>query len=123
MNPNFKRWDVDGFGDRPDIADARSKAEMQIMENKDRERFEIKLAVDRGREWGTSINAQLITVIVREMLEKECYQRLVLKNNVVWDVETLSEALTEACIYLSLSDEEFAPSYHDLGNEIDLRLV
>lgn len=120
---NFRSQSVDGFGDRDDLALERDRQQGQIRENKARELAELDEAVDRAREYGTSSDARPITQIVREMLEGERYSRLLLKSQVIWDADSISEALTEACIQLGLSDEEFSPTYHDQGNEIDIRLI
>lgn len=116
---------VDGYGDRRDIADAKDFGDAaRIAERKRIELTQSEAALDRAvSEWGWASSAQPITEIVLEMIEAECYSIQLLKSEVIWDVESISEAVTEACIQLGLSDEEFAPSYHDLGNEIALRLV
>ena len=122
---NFRVASVDGFGERDDLALERDRA----YENRPPQgytRWEDYEADEKARKnadsYGTSSKAKPISKIIEEMLENECYQKLLNKSEITWDLE-LAEALTEACIQLGLSDEEFAPSIHDLGFEIDLRLI
>lgn len=123
MNPNFRSLSTDGYGDRDDIALARSVAEGTIIENQAKDRAKISQAVDAAREYGSALEAENISEVVRKMIESECWSKLFLKSQIIWDVETVSEAITEACIVLGLGDEEYAPSVHDQGNEIEISLV
>jgi hypothetical protein len=121
MNPNFHTQSVDGVGDRDDIALARDKQQGQIVENKEKERFEtiekIALAESFGDEFATPLSK-----IVEKMIESEVYSKLLIKQEVFMDFETISEALTEACIQLGLPDEEFSPSLHCTGHEVEICL-
>lgn len=123
MNPNFRSLSTDGYGDRDDIALARSVAEGTIIENQAKDRAKISQAVDAAREYGSALEAENISEVVRKMIESECWSKLFLKSQIIWDVETVSEAIAEACIVLGLGDEEYAPSVHDQGNEIEISLV
>lgn len=114
---------IDGFGERDDIALAREKDLLQISENKDRERFEAIEAVANATVFGSSSTAEPLSKIVQQMLEKGSYQALMLKSQIVWDVDSISEALNEACIQLGLDEEEFAPHLSDQGNEVEITLV
>lgn len=123
MNPNFRSVSTDGCGDRDDIALARSVAEGTILENQAKDRAKISQAVDAAREYGTSSQAENISEIVCKMIERECWSKLVLKSQIIWDVETISEAITEACIVLGLGDEDFSPWVNDCGDQIEISLV
>lgn len=123
MSINFRVASVDGFGERDDIALARDKQSPSLWESEKRELAGLDKAIANATTYGTASDAQPITQIVQEMLERECYEKLMLKSEIVWNVGTLSEAVNEACIQLGLSDEDFSPSFHDLGNEVDIRLV
>lgn len=113
--------------DRPDIQLERDRA----YENRPPlgyTRWEDYYADEEAKakafEYGTSANAKHLAIWIEEMLQAECYGRLLLKSEVLWPEDLdLGEALEDACIQLGLSSEEFAPSVHDQGHEIDLRLV
>lgn len=116
---------VDGYGDRQDIADARDfsdaarMAEYQAMLMTQSEN-----AIDQAMtEWGTDWDAVPLTHIIADMLVKECYEKLILKSQVFWDVESVNEALIEACIVLGLDSEEYCASWTNNGCNINLRLV
>jgi hypothetical protein len=117
------RYDIDGFGESPEMARERESHQDMAKNNKLREGDATEEAIVKSQQWGTSSIAKKISTIIQEMLEIDCYQKLVLKNDVIWDTETIAEALTNACIRLGLSDDEFNANYHDVGNEIDIRLV
>lgn len=123
MSINHRDQATDGFGDRPDIALANDIAEGQIRENLAKQEFEKHKAILDASAYGTASNARNISDIVSEMIEEGCYDKPVLKSQIIWDVETLSEAVNLACIKLALSDEDFAPSINDNGFSINLRLV
>jgi hypothetical protein len=110
-------------GDRPDILLAQDRSLSQIRDTQERERLDAMDRLNAAQEWGTSEDAKPITQIVKEMIQRKCWGKLVLKRHVIWDVETISEAVTEACIALGLGDEEFSPSLHDQGCEIQITLV
>jgi hypothetical protein len=109
-------------GDRPDILLAQDRSLGQIRDNQERDRLAAMDRLDAARKWGTSANAKPITQIIRGMIQRECWSKLVLKQHVIWDVESISEAVTEACIILGLGDEEFSPDYQDQGSEIQITL-
>lgn len=79
-----------------------------------------------ANSYGTSSAARPIAEIVQGMLEVECYLKLMLCSEVAWPEDedyTICSAVEEACIVLGLDYEEFAPTIHHLGNEIEIRLV
>lgn len=120
---NFRVASVDGYGDRDDIALARDKAQGQAKENQANERAEMHQRLIEAQEYGTNSAAENISDIVQKMIENQVYSKLVLKSQVIWDVESISEAVTDACICLGLGDDEFAPYVNDQGNQIEITLV
>lgn len=119
---NYRVASLDGFGDRDDIALERDKQQGQILENQANERAEIRQRLLDAGEYGTSDNAENLSEIVKEMIENEVGSKLVYKSNVLWDIDSIHEAVTEACITLGLGDEEFSPWTNDNGFEIELGL-
>lgn len=120
---NFRVASVDGFGDRDDIALERDKNQGQIKENQADERAIHHQALIDSCEYGTSSEAQNLSEIVEKMILTENYSQLLLKSHVIWDVDSISEAVTEACIRLGLSDEEFSPDLNDQGgNQVNIEL-
>lgn len=63
-----------------------------------------------------------ITEIVRELIEQEKSQCLIDSAQIEWDVESIHEAVQEACIYMGLGTEEFSPSVHFHGWECEILL-
>lgn len=114
-------YSVDGFGDRDDIVLAREKSQGTIRENQRNEEAQRHARIADAQKY--SEDGEPITRIVKRMIERESYGALLLKQDIRWDVETLSEAVTEACIQLGLSDEDFSPSLVDQGHEVEIRLV
>lgn len=120
---SYPTQETDGYGERIDIARAREKDILQITENKDSQRFQIIERVQRSSDFGTATNAKPLSSVVQEMLEQERYCQLFYKSEIQWDVESISEALNEACIKLGLDEEEFAPAWNDLGDQVEITLI
>lgn len=119
---NFRVASVDGFGDRDDIALARDKNQGEILENQANERAAIHERLLDAGEYATSNDAENISEIVRKMIENEIGSKLVYKYQVIWDVDSIHEAVTEACIRLGLGDDEYSPWTNDTGFEIEIGL-
>ncbi|MEG4251084.1 hypothetical protein [Microcoleus sp. Pol10D4] len=119
---NFRVASVDGFGDRDDIALARDKSQGQILENQANERVATHAKLLDAGEYGTNSDAQNISQVVKEMIENEVGSKLVYKSYVIWDVDSIGEAVTEACICLGLGDDEFSPWVNDQGFEVEIGL-
>lgn len=119
---NFKVASVDGFGDRDDIALETDRQQGQILENQANERAATHQKLIAAGEYGTSSSAENISEIVKKMIETESWSKLVYKSDVIWDVDSISEAVTEACIYLGLGDDEYSPWVNDQSSEIEIGL-
>jgi hypothetical protein len=76
----------------------------------------------RSRKYGTSSSARKLTEIVHDMIEREVYSKKMWKCDLIWDVDSLGEAINLACIQLGLSDEEYGSTIHDQGSEIEIQL-
>lgn len=120
---NFRVASVDGYGDRDDIALARDRSQGQILENQANEKAKTHQRLIEAQEYATSGSAKNISTIVQEMIADEKYSMLCLKSHIIWDVESISEAVTDACVQLGLGDDEFSPHINDLGCEIEITLV
>jgi hypothetical protein len=113
---------TDGQGDRDDIALAKYRSEVQIAENKRKTLDETDAAIDRAGEWG-DCNQQTITDLIIEMLRRGTSSMLGNKSDIFWgDIESVSEALNEACISEGLDEECYAPSIRVDGFEYEIRL-
>lgn len=119
---NFRVASVDGYGDRDDIALARDRQQGQILENQANERVKLHERLIKAEEYGTSPDAENISVIVQKMIENETWSQLLCKSHVIWDVESIHEAVTEACIQMGLSDEEYSPWINAQGWEVEIGL-
>lgn len=119
---NFRVASVDGFEGRDDIALARDKAQGQIVENQANEKAATHEALINSLEYSTSADAENISQIVKKMIENEIGSKLVCKSHIIWDVDSIHEAVTEACIHLGLGDDEFSPWVSDQGYEIEIGL-
>jgi hypothetical protein len=113
---------IDGFGDRDDIALARSRSEDQIVENKMREQYETDAAIDNASEWG-DLNQQSIVEMIVEMMRRGSASMLGNKRDVFWgEIESISEAVNEACIIEGLDEDVFSPTIRCDGFEYEIRL-
>jgi len=113
---------VDGYGDRDDIALARSRSEDRIVENKMREQYETDAAIDNASDWG-DLNQQSIVDLIVEMMRRGTASMLGNKRDVFWgEIETISEAVNEACIIEGLDEEVYSPSLRVDGFEYEIRL-
>ena len=119
---NFRVASIDGFGDRDDIALARDKNQGQILENQANERAATHEALINSLEYGTSSDAENISQIVKKMIENDIRSKLINKSHIIWDVDSISEAVTEACISLALGDDEYNPWVNDQDYEIEISL-
>jgi hypothetical protein len=120
---NFRVASVDSFGDRDDIALARDRAQGQIRENQaDQRLFFAESLLRATTEYGTSDSAENISEIVLSMIRNEVYSKTLLKAHIVWDVDSIWEAVNEACIRLGLGDDEYSPWTNDLGNKLEITL-
>jgi len=126
---NFPTVSVDGFGDRDDIALAKDR-EYENRPPAGYTRWEDYHADEalkaNANSYGTSSSARPIAEIVQAMLEADCYSKLILCAEVTWPEDedyTIYSAMEEACIVLGLGSEEFAPTIHHQGSEIEIRLM
>lgn len=110
-------------GERGDIALERDRQQAQIRENKDIERFKTIERVANATCWANAGEGVSISTIVLEMIENEIFSRLLTKSEVFFDAESIHEAVNDACITLGLNDEDFAPSLHHMGHEVEIRLI
>jgi hypothetical protein len=114
---------IDGFGDRDDIALARDKANGQITDNARKHETETHEALLKASEWG-DLNQQSIVDLIVEMLRRGSMSMLGNKKDIYWgEIETISEALTGACIIEGLDDEYYSPSIRCEGFEYEVRLI
>lgn len=119
---NFRVASVDGYGEKDDIALANDRAEGQKLENQTQEMVARHQAILASLEYGTSEDAKNISQIVKEMIESEVGSKSLNKSDVVWDVETISDAVTEACIILGLDDEQYSPWTTSRGFTLEISL-
>lgn len=119
---NYRVGSVDGFGISDDKALEMDKFQEQIRENQANEKFEHYQKLTEADEYGDGDKAENISEIVKKMIEQERYSKLTCKSHVIWDVDSIHEAVTEACIRLGLGSEEFAPWTIDKGFEIEIGL-
>lgn len=120
---NFRCASVDGYGDRDDIALARDKA----WNNREIE-----------KDWRDTVSyywaespekGEHIEIIVRRMIEKDAMHGCYEKDHIYFppvndfgEDYTIHDAVSEVCIDLGLSDEDFAPSCFIKDNIVDIRL-
>jgi hypothetical protein len=113
---------IDGYGDRDDIALARSRSEDLIVENKMKEQYATDAAIDAGAEWG-DLNQQSIVDLIVEMLRRGSGSMLGNKRDIFWgEIESISEAMNEACIIEGLDEDAYAPTLRVDGFEYEIRL-
>ena len=121
---NFLVASIDGIGERDDIALERDRQQNNRPPD-GYTRWEDYHAAEAQKlnatSFGISSDAQPISSIVQAMVEAECWGKICLKSQVDLDMD-ICEALTETCIQLGVSDEEFAPNIIDQGNQIEINL-
>lgn len=100
----------------------KDRQEERIRENKRLEEDRKDRALNKAKEYGTSLMARPVSIVVQEMLQNRVYRKLIWKCDIILDMG-IPEALTEACIQLGLSDEGFEAWYGDDGDQIEIRLV
>jgi hypothetical protein len=96
-------YEVDGYGDRSDIALEKDRSEGTKIDN-------YYAGMSRPLPEPTiSENAYPITEIVKRLIQEGKNEINLQLQTVEWDVETIHEAVLEACIYLGLAEEDFNP--------------
>lgn len=115
MNPVAN---IDGYGDRDDIALEKDRFEGIIRDNKAKG----LQALQAEHDWG-SLNCQRIVDLIVEMIERGTSSRLGNKSDIFWgEIESISEAVLEACIVKGLDEDLFSPSIRTDGFEYEIRL-
>lgn len=109
------QWD----NERSDIQLAHDKAVQQARENQVRDQMQ---SMDLPLPQYGGSDATPITQIVRDMIQNNQMRSLWFKQQVAWDVETLSDAVDEACISLGLSSEDYAPFANVSFDQIEICL-
>lgn len=72
--------------------------------------------------WGDD-NQQNIVDLIVQLIQNDKAQYLGQKNHVYWgDIETIHEAVNEACICLGLDEDNFSPYLHVDGFEFEITL-
>lgn len=80
---------------------------------------------DIDHSWGTELNgAESIVDLVLEMLRRGTPQLLGYKSDIYWpvDIESIHEAINEACIIEGLDEDYYSPVIHCDGPEYEIRL-
>ena len=114
--------EIDGYGERPDIALARSRSEDTIMENADAERFEAIERFLNSDDWG-DLNQQSIVDLILEMMRRGTSSMLGNKGDIHWgQIESISEAVNEACVIEGLDEDCYSPTIRCDGFEYEIRL-
>lgn len=114
---------IDGFGDRDDIALANDHQEGQLQENKAIEQYQTHKALIESTSWSEDPNQQSIVDLIVEMLRRGSSSMLGNKRDVYWGaIESISEAVNEACILEGLDEEVYSPSIRTDGFEYEIRL-
>jgi len=110
---------TDGYGDRDDIALARSRDQDQIRENQ----YKAWSSSPPTPEWG-DINQQSIVELLVQMLRRGSASSRGYKDQVHWPsgVETISEAVCEACIIEGLDEDCYSPWLKVEGYEYEISL-
>lgn len=110
--------EVDGYGDRADIALARDRAEGVKIDNyRQAQHRHLSLPAP-----SPSVNAIPITKIVENLIVQEKTSCIVWAENVKWDVEDIYEAVEVACILLGYSTDDFSPYLLDKGYQLEIYL-
>ena len=114
---------MSNYDERPDFLREQDEWQAKILENKAIERAERHEKLLRAEEYGSSGSAEDLSVIVLRMIEQERYSCLMYKDSLRWDVDSVWEAVQDACIQLGLSTEDFSPWFLDQGHEIEIGLI
>ena len=120
---NFRCASIDGHGDRDDIALERDK----IWNNR---KIEKDWRDTVSYDWAESPEkGEHIEIIVRRMIEKDTMHMCYNKNHIYFpelndfgEDYTIHDAVSEVCIVLGLSDEDFNPFLRIEGFMVDIFL-
>ncbi len=101
---------------------ASTRDQDAIAENKRKDKDTTEDAIYESSKWG-DCNQQGIVDVVRKMMKRNTGSMLGSKCNVFWgEIESISEAVNEACIQEGLDEDCYSPSINCEGFEYEIRL-
>lgn len=114
---------IDGFGDRDDIALANDRMQGNIYENDRKFDSELHQTLLNSTSWSEDPKQKYIVDLILEMIRSGSSSMLGNKCNIYWgEIESISEAVNDACILEGLDEEDYSPSIRTDGFEYEIRL-
>jgi hypothetical protein len=113
--------DVDGFGERKDMALANDKQQEVIRANYAAQLDSSDKCIE-SEAWGTrDSKASLLSAIVANMIHEGKSHGLFHKSEIHPDMD-IHQATEEACILYGLATEDFCPELEVCGFEVEISL-